>query len=143
MTDNTIHISLDREMVDVDRDVYKLLFENSVVHSLSTYQKSVKNRSIRFRDFVGLARKADIPYSLFFAPREFVILSLKRKNRILLTGVTKQLFSLNSRGLVLISDIELIIKDILRKQQFLKKHDKNLPDNSLLGSLKSPRKTVH
>jgi hypothetical protein len=67
---------------------------------------------------------------------------LRRKREVLLGGVSKGTFSLNSRGKVHLADIELIVKDILRKQELLKRREPSLPDNPLVGSLKGSRRTV-
>ena len=124
--------------VEVDLDIYRSLFDNSVVHRLKKYDKSITQKSIPFADFVELSRKAEIPYTIFFAPKSFVDANIKRKNTALLQGITKRTFSINSRGSIEIRDIELIVKDILRKQGLLKTY-KKVGDNKLLDSLKYSR----
>lgn len=132
---SVIAVQLGGDSLRINEKTYKNLFDNSVVHGLTKYEQSIENKSIGFFDFVELARKADVPYTLFFAPKEFVDKNIKRKNDLLLQGVTKKTFSLNSRGTVELRDIELIIKDILRKQELLKTHNSE-KDNEVFGCLK-------
>lgn len=119
-----------------------MLFESSVLYGLKEYTNTLSKRTVSFAEFTHLARKADIPYALFFAPKNQVEENLKRKTDILLAGVTKDIFSMNSRGTVQLRDIELIVKDLLRKQSLLKKHDPHLPNNEIVSSLKGSRKSV-
>jgi Zn-dependent peptidase ImmA (M78 family) len=57
---------------------------------------------------------------------------------VLLSGVSKNEFSLNSRGSLRVTDVELIIKDVLRKQQRLKELDPGLGANAIVGMLRRP-----
>jgi hypothetical protein len=43
---------------------------------------------------------------------------------------------------VQLRDIELILKDLLRKQELLKKHDATLATNSIIGLLTKPGRSV-
>ncbi|MFN7151374.1 MAG: hypothetical protein ACK4V6_18080, partial [Microthrixaceae bacterium] len=87
-------------------------------------------------------RKADIPYSLFFAPLEVVEAQLGRTTSILLEGVRKEAFSINSRSKVRLSDVELIVKDLLRKQDLIKRLDDSLVDNKVVGCIRRSRGVV-
>lgn len=129
------------DSIAVDGKVFRDLFENSHVYSMVHYQHGVESGQITFLDLKELARKADIPYSLFFAPEEFVQEHIQRKSDLLLSGASKDAFSLNSRGTVEIRDVELIIKDILRKQTLPKKTLKEA-DNPIVGMLKGSKLTV-
>lgn len=139
MPNKTITVSLDRLTTDVDRKTFMALFDSSVVNGMAEYIRAADQERITFDTLVRLARKADIPYSLFFAPFGYVEEQIARKTKILLGGVSKDTFSLNSRGAVKLQDIELIIKDILRKQMLLKRLDKALPGNDIIGCLKGHR----
>lgn len=134
-TQSTISVSLDGQKIAINRKLYTELFDNSVVYGLAPYQHSLENGTISFKNFVELARKADIPYALFLSPSTLVLAHIKRKNDLIVEGVSKHAFSMNSRGSVQLRDIELIIKDILRKQAILKKHSPELELNKILGSL--------
>ncbi|WP_139346537.1 ImmA/IrrE family metallo-endopeptidase [Sinomonas mesophila] len=60
---------------------------------------------------------------------------IKAKTDKLLSGLTKETFSVNSRDRVNLREIELIVKDLLRKQELLKKNDKTLTPNRIVGLL--------
>lgn len=133
---DTIALRLDGETVALDRAVFTALFEASVVHSRAPYTHALESSTIRFADFLNLARAAQIPYALFFAPREVVTAQLAENTRRLLSGVSKDSFSLNSRSAVRLRDVELIIKDILRKQSLIKELDPSLERNRVVGCLR-------
>ena len=85
----TITVGIGMESVPVDRDVFVALFDNSVVSEYVGFTKALASGVIEFDQLVRLARKADIPYSLFFAPLDVVEAQLERKTNILLQGVRK------------------------------------------------------
>ncbi|WP_210724021.1 hypothetical protein [Leifsonia sp. PS1209] len=60
------------------------------------------------------------------------------KNEKLLQGVVPDTFTINTRAQVQLRDVELIIKDLLRKQSLAKKHDPTLTKNQIVGLLKRP-----
>lgn len=128
--------------VRVDRAVFEALLENSVARERAAYVRGLQEAQIRFHDLVELARGADIPYALFFAPRNFVDAQLKRKSDVLLAGISKTAFSMGARTRVELCDVELIVKDLLRKQQTLKKLDSTLTANPIVGQLKKSRGTI-
>src|SRR5690606_9995974 len=78
----------------------------------------------------------------FFAPLEVVEAQLERKTSILLEGVRKEAFSMNSRSKVRLSDVELIVKDLLRKQDLIKRLDDSLIDNKVVGCIRRSRAVV-
>lgn len=67
---------------------------------------------------------------------------MNRKVKILLGGVRKEAFSMNSRSKVRLSDVELIVKDMLRKQDLLKRLDDGLVVNKVVGCIKRSRGVV-
>ena len=138
---DSISLRIGRDTVQIDIDIYRSLFDNSVVHRYKKYEDTLAKKSILFADLATLSRKADIPYALFFAPKAVVKKNVDRKNKELLQGVTKSTFSLNSRGSIELRDIELIVKDLLRKQGLLKTY-KKVGDNKLLGCIRGSRLSV-
>lgn len=138
----TILVSVGNETVAVEEDVFVALFENSVVSEYAVFNKSLVSGSIKLDDLVSLARKADIPFSLFFAPSDVVAAQLDRKTSILLEGVRKEAFSMNSRSKVRIADVELIVKDMLRKQDLIKRLDDSLVKNKVVGCIRRIRDVV-
>lgn len=133
---DVITLRLDHDAVALDRAIFTALFNASVVHAHAPYLHALESSSIRFADFLELARKAHIPYPLFLAPPEVVKAQLEDNTRRLLSGVSKDSFSLNARSTVRLRDVELIIKDILRKQSLIKEHDATLVPNRIIGSLR-------
>ncbi|WP_344151703.1 hypothetical protein [Nocardioides koreensis] len=139
----TIEVRLDAgSSVEVERSVFTALFDASVVASRAPYLHALERSRIKFDDLVKLARIADIPYSLVFAPLEAVERQLQKKSDTLLAGVSKDAFSLNSRSEVRLRDVELIVKDLLRKQELLKKLDDTLVKNAVVGCLRGSRDSV-
>lgn len=131
-----------RELVQVEREVFSALFGNSVVAGYVGVKKALEGKPLPFSEFLDLSRKAEIPYPLFFAPREVVDAQLKLKVDKLMSGFTKASFSMNSRHRVELSDIELIVKDLLRKQALLRKNDDTLVANRIVGLLNNSREPV-
>lgn len=131
----TIQVMASDGSVEIDRASFTSLLENSVAHDRASYRDALASGQIPLADLVKLGRVAEIPYPLFFAPPEVVDAQLKHKSETLLAGISKREFSMNSRSPVHLRDVELIVKDILRKQEFLKQHD-SLADNTFVGSLR-------
>lgn len=129
-------LRVDGANMPLDREVFTALFDSSVVHAYAGYQHALERSTIKLADLVDLARKAQIPYSLFFAPPELVTSQLEDKTRKLLAGVGKDSFSLNSRSAVRLRDVELIIKDLIRKQEVIKSLDETLRPNAIIGRLR-------
>lgn len=135
----TISVTLGGGAASIDREVFELLFENSTVRSYKGYTTALSTETIAFKDLLDLSRKAEIPYPLFFAPLPVVKAQVDLKTRKLLQGVRKGTFSLNSRATVELADVELIIKDLVRKQELVKKHDPTLKRNPVVGMLRKSR----
>ncbi len=133
-----IGITLGGERVHVDRDVFVALLDNSVANGRAPYRHAMERGEIPYSALLELAEAGKIPCALFFAPLPVVQAQLEIKTAKLLGGLTKRSFSLNARNAVALSDIELILKDLLRKQELLKKHDPTLAKNKIVGSLSKP-----
>lgn len=134
----TIDVFLNGSTVPIDHAVFTMLLDNSVAGTYVGYEKALQSRSIRFADLVDLSRKGDIPYSLFFAPFPLVQAQVAAKTKKLLDGVSKDSFSIGSREQVELRDVELIVKDLIRKQELLKKHDDSLVKNKIIGIIRKP-----
>jgi hypothetical protein len=133
-----IDVLLDGTAVSIDEAVFTTLLDNSVAGTYADYEKVLRTRSIPFAALVSLARKGDIPYSLFFAPLPLVEAQVATKTKKLLAGVSKDTFQIGSRAKVELRDVELIIKDLIRKQELLKRHDDTLARNRIVGMLRRP-----
>lgn len=140
-------VTLGGETIDIDAEVFELLFDNSSVRSYKGYTAAMETGEIAFSELLKLARKAQIPYPLFFAPEPVAAAQVELKTQKLLQGVKKGTYSLNSRAAVDLADIELIVKDLTRKQELVKKFDPSLGRNPIVGMLKksrgSPQRDAH
>lgn len=130
-----ISVTLSGVPIPVDRQVFSALFENSVAGDRAPVRNALTTSHISFSKLIEMARLAEIPYPLFFAPLEVVTEHIRIKNEKLLAGFTKSSFSMNSREPVRLSDVELIVKDLLRKQTLLRE-DKSLTKNKVVGCIR-------
>ena len=138
----TVTLIVDRTPVPVDAGVFHALFSSSVVAGYAGVKRALAGTPFPFNEFLDLTRKAEIPYPLFFAPRAVVDAQIKLKVDKLMSGFTKSSFSMNSRHRVALSDVELIVKDLLRKQALLRQNDYTLVMNRIVGLLKDSRGSV-
>ncbi|WP_431072721.1 ImmA/IrrE family metallo-endopeptidase [Microbacterium phyllosphaerae] len=128
--------------VSADDAVFVELLDNSVVNARAAYRRALATGEILYRDLLSLARTAHIPHPLFFAAPDVVHAQVQMKTEKLLQGVSPDTFTVNTRSMVKLRDVELIVKDLLRKQQFARDHDPTLTRNKVLGVLRRPRPTV-
>ncbi|MBL7738907.1 MAG: hypothetical protein JNK14_06775 [Chitinophagaceae bacterium] len=114
-------LKLPKETVTISRQVFISLLDFSPIMELASYQRAITNNEISFEDLKDLAVRSGVPYPLFFAPPHIVNRQISQKNKHLFEKIpTKDEIQVASRGKIQISDIELIIKDLARKQEFLK-----------------------
>ena len=137
-----VRLVLQGKQIEVDQEVFSALFENSVVSGYAGVVETLNGRPLNFAEFIKLARQAEIPYPLFFAPLDVVEAQLRLKRDKLMVGFTKTSFSMQSRHRVELRDVELIVKDILRKQAILRKYDRNLVENEIIGCLRGSKRSV-
>lgn len=137
-----VHVIIAGEPVSIDRSVFEDLLENSVVNGRAPYLHALEKSKIQYSDLLDLARKAEVPHPLFFAPPAVVRTQLRTKSEKLLQGVAPETFTVNTRTTVKLRDVELIVKDLLRKQELARKHDPTLAKNKIIGLLRRPRPTV-
>lgn len=126
------------DRVTIEKAIFFDLLENSVVNGRAPYRRALETSEITYSDLLALSRKAEVPHPLFFAPVPVVQAQLRLKNEKLLQGVVPDTFTINTRAQVQLRDVELIIKDLLRKQSLAKKHDPTLTKNQIVGLLKRP-----
>lgn len=68
--DGKISVTVGNRCIYIDFAIFNRLFEHSPhVYYLSVCQRAVEQRKITLRCLIELARKAQIPYSLFFLLR--------------------------------------------------------------------------
>lgn len=129
----TIDVHVHREIVSIERAVFTLLLDNSVAGTYVDYEKALTAGGIKLRQLEELCKHGDIPFPLFFAPLALVQAQVTAKTEKLLAGVSKETFSIGSRAKVELRDVELIVKDLIRKQELLRKHDSTLTRNKVVG----------
>lgn len=130
------------ERIPIDRAVFVELLENSVVSGRAPYHHALERDEISYTELLELARKAEVPHPLFFAPQALVQTQVRTKTEKLLQGVAPDTFTVNTRTTIKLRDVELIIKDLLRKQSLAKKHDPSLVKNKIVGLLRRPGTNV-
>lgn len=132
----TILVELDGGRFPIERSAFSALLDNSVASTYVDYQRAIECGSIPFAKLEYLAHRGEIPVALFFAPLPLVQAQVDAKTEKLLSGVSKTTFSVNSRERVELRDIELIVKDLIRKQELLKRYDSSLKKNEIIGLLR-------
>lgn len=130
------------DRVMIERSVFVDLLDNSIANSRAPYMHALERNEIHYADLIDLARKAEVPHPLFFAPATVVQYQVAAKTKKLLQGVAPDTFTVNTRTTVNLRDIELIIKDLLRKQELARKYDPTLAKNKLVGVLRKPHATA-
>lgn len=135
-------VLINGERVPIDKAVFEELLENSVVNGRAPYHHALERDEIHYTELAELARKAEVPHPLFFAPLALVQAQVRAKTAKLLQGVAADTFTVNTRTTINLRDVELIIKDLLRKQSLAKKHDPSLVKNKIVGLLRRPGATV-
>lgn len=138
----TMSVTIDRTPVTIDREVFAALVEQSVVCDRAAVRDALRDGTISYRKLVSLSREAEIPYPLFFAPLAVVQEQLRIKRDKLMKGFNQKTeFAMNSRNRVHLPQVELIVKDLLRKQAYLRT-DKSLRRNEVVGLLRKPGSSV-
>lgn len=138
----SVTVALNGTLVPIERDVFIALFSNSVVSNYAGVRNTLDGKSLPFKEFLKLSSQAEIPYPLFFAPKGVVEQQVRLKTKKLMAGFTKTSFSMHSRHKVELRDVELIVKDLLRKQEWLRRYDDTLVKNDLVGLLKRSHGSV-
>ena len=134
----TISVLIGGATVPIDRSVFTALLDNSVAGTYVGYERALSSGHLTIRDLTFLAEKGEIPLPLFFAPLPLVASQVASKIEKLLAGVSRETFSIGSRAKVELRDVELIVKDLIRKQQLLRKVDDSLVANKVVGLLARP-----
>lgn len=128
-------VKINKEKVLIDKGVFEALLDLSPIKEYKAYIDAINQNQIPFEDLKKLALKSGIPYPLFFAPKDIIDLQLEEKEKNLYEKIpSKDEVRLTSRGRVEVKDIELIVKDLGRKQEFLKNRVlPKLPANLFIG----------
>lgn len=136
MKEGVLSVSVGKENIHIDSKIFIKLLKNSHVYYKKEYKNTIYNKKITLKCLQELAREANIPYSLFFAPEKVVDRQIKRNNEELFKGVNETQFYMTERGKVEIRDINLIIKDIIKRQKLMKKFFPEEKANEIVNLLK-------
>ncbi len=118
---NKITVKIGKDGVSISKKVFLDLLSKDPITNLSVFKEALSSNVIKFKDLKDLASRSDIPYPLFFAPEQKVGIQLKRYKKIILSKLpAKSEASLSTRGEVKLTEIELLVKDLSAKQEFLK-----------------------
>ena len=129
-------IKIKTEKVEINKKVFLSLLNISHVKEYSSYKNAITDNEISLSHLKDLSEKADTPYPLFFAPLNIVNKQIKDKENELDQKLpSKKEIRLAFRGKMKSNDIELIVKDLARKQEFLKRILPMTPENSFVGSV--------
>jgi Zn-dependent peptidase ImmA (M78 family) len=117
-----LRVKVGKEYVSIDKDVFADLLDLSPIKEYKAYIDAAANGEITITNLKLLALKAGVPYPLFFASRRICDLQLDYKNKKIFGKLPyKDQIRIGARGTLHVKDIALIIQDIGRKQEFLKR----------------------
>ena len=141
---DAISVKINRKSLNIEKKVFLGLLDYPVVQELDVYKDTLVTGQISFSDLKQLAIKAYVPYPLFFGSANVISEQIKRKDEIVSSKLpSKEDISLASRGTVTIKDIELIARDIGRKQELLKTYVLNeVPENSFVNMIPFSEKSM-
>lgn len=137
-----IDVHIGGETVQISYEVFQLLTENSVIADYSAIRKALEKSKINFKVLEKLADKAWIPLPLFFSPLPFVESQISLKKRKLIQHIRKDTLNIGSRQTIELSQIELIIRDLIQKQHYVRKYADDLSENKIRGLIKKPSKRL-
>jgi Zn-dependent peptidase ImmA (M78 family) len=128
-----VHIK--KESVFIDKEVFLKLLDIPYIQEFVDYQRTIANNEIKLEILKELANRAQVPYPLFFAPLNIVLKQIEDNDKELESKMaTKDEINLNFRGKMKKEDVALIVKDIGKKQMFLKKFIlKETKENEFIG----------
>ena len=135
-TGEFITVTVDGDGVDIPKSVFLLLFELSFKKYSAPYRDAIDKGRISLSDLQKLAHKAEIPWCLFFAPEKLVHEQVHHKAQELRKGVPRRdSISVGTRGSVDVSEVDLIVMDLMRKQAKLREYGDKATDHEILGLL--------
>lgn len=140
-----LSVKIGKQTVTISRESFLRLLDVSPVKAYVSYTNAVASNEIRFSDLKDLASKANVPYPLFFAPSTQVEKQLKDKEKNLFEKLpSKAEMRVVGRGSFSVEDVDLIVRDLGRKQEFLKKRVLlSTPDNPFIGYVGKKMKSPH
>ncbi len=138
-----IHVTIGREEIAINRDVFLILLEFPPIKQRAPYKKALEVGKITLDNLRLLSTEANVPYPLFFASQELLKEQVRDQKKELFEKMpSKDEIRLSSRGKMKSDDIALIVKDLGGKQDLLKKRIlQNEADNKFVGLILKSQKT--
>lgn len=125
--------------IEIDESVFSSLLNVPSIQDLKDYKAAIADKTISLNKLKKLARDADVPYPLFFAPLDVLSSQLQCVEKEVINKLpTKQEMSLAVRGRFEYGSIKLIAADLARKQLFLKRiksRSGRIKKNLIIGAL--------
>lgn len=135
---STIQVKKNKNLLfQLDKDVFELLFNHTIARRKTKFTTALSSGVVQYDDFMRLTRSSEVPYPLFFLDKATVTKIILNYEKKVYFGTSKTQMSIASRGEVLLADISLILKDITRKQNFIKQYIET--DNNLSGQFKKKK----
>lgn len=115
-----MYVKTDKQKTEISKSTFEKLLDFPWIKDLKCYKVAEILNQISLANLKNLAIRADVPYPLFFAPESIVNLHITDNQKRLEARIpTKDEITLSSRGSFKGEDIELLAKDLGRKQFFL------------------------
>lgn len=121
-------------LFEIDREVFEILFDHTIARRKVKFIRALDAGSMAYDDFINLCRSSEVPYPLFFLSIDEVRKVILEYEKKVYYGVSKDQMSIATRGELKLGDISLVLKDLTRKQNFIKKYIDE--DNELPGLFK-------
>lgn len=111
-------ISTRTGQIEIGDDVYRGIFEASIVSDHPYYLESIKARRITLSHLIDLCRQGRLSYALFFGSSKVVMPMIERESERLFNGFDGE-YSIGVRGgrKIGLNAVRLLIKDIKLKQE--------------------------
>lgn len=139
-------INIGNESLKIKKESFCELFKNSIGNEDQIFVDALKFNLITFANLKKISYKYQIPYPLFFASKKVIDFQLNEfDKKVIEKFPAKQEIFYNSRSSGITFDpikVSLIVKDISRKQLFLRKIQNPSTENKFLGFLKNKRISI-
>lgn len=127
--------------IEISDDIYRGIFETSIVSDHAYYLESIKNGHISLSRLIDLCRQGRLSYALFFGSSAVVLPMIERETAKIFDGFDGE-HGISVRGgrMIRLSAVRLLIKDIKLKQDAVTRFintDKN-PHVKYLKNSKRP-----
>lgn len=133
----TLQVKIGQEFVEIDKSVFEDLLDLTPIKEYKDYNDAIEKKEITLSKLKSIAQKAGVPYPLFFASTRISKIQLNYKDKNIFEKMPKKdEIRIGARGGLMMKDISMIIQDLGRKQEFLKRRVlQKAKANDFMGSL--------